>query len=129
MESTFIVHIIIILLLLYIIKQLSEKKEGLCVNAPYGVIDSEPYSTYVNANMALTNTTSLGQAPNGAPIGFIPGGSPITQGQYGIYQTPLTLDQVDNFNRASLMPAAMAMPVYTEPPFDPQEPQVTNLMM
>jgi hypothetical protein len=107
---------LVILILIYIVVKLRSGKENLCVSAPYGYIDSDPYSTYVNANMALTNSTSIGQAPLGAPIGFLPGGSPITQGQYGIYQgQPLTLDQVDNYDRNLLLPAAEALPIYTEP--------------
>ena len=115
-----IIQVIIIVLLIYIIYRLNTR-ESLCVKAPYGVITDVPASTYVDANMALVHSTSLGQAPLGDPRYWLPNRSPITQGQYGLYQEKtLPLSETQPFDRSTLLKAATALPVYTQKPLPPQ---------
>jgi hypothetical protein len=83
--------------------------ENLCVNKSYGIVTDVPASAYINANMALVNTTSIGQAPLGDPGYWVPSSSPITQGQYGLYQP----QNGDPTERAKLLEQALQMPVYT----------------
>jgi len=117
MDKHFIVQLIIIALLLYIIYKTSGYSEGLCINSRVGVVTDSPYSDYVNNNIALVSDSSLGAAPNGVASGFIGSTSPITNGQWALYQDyPLTSSELDNFDRSTLNAAAMAMPVYTGEP-------------
>ena len=115
-----IIQVITIALLIYIIYNLN-RRESLCVNAPYGIITDVPASTYIDANMALVHSTSLGQAPLGNPRFWLPNRSPITQGQYGLYQEKtLPLSETQPFDRSSLIKSTMALPVYTQKPLSPQ---------
>ena len=130
MDKHLIVHLIIIILILYVVYKVSGLSEGLCVdmNDRQMVVSSEPYSDYVNNNMALTNTTTIGAAPLGNPKYWIPGTSPITNGQWALYESPLTLDQVDHYDprNAAAMAAAKSVPIYNgEPPALP--PQCTRV--
>jgi hypothetical protein len=118
--NSYITHIIIIILLLYIIYSLNSR-ESLCVEKPYGIVTDVPASTYIDANMALVHSTSLGQAPLGDPHYWLPNKSPITQGQYGLYQEhTLPLSETQPFDRSTLNKAAMTLPVYTQHPLPPQ---------
>ena len=118
MNNTIIIFIIVILVLLLLYQYSTEQ---LCVNRPYGSVTDIPASRYVDANMALAHSTSLGQKPLGDPRFWLPNRSPITQGQYGLYQPELIpLDETQPFDRASLMPIAQALPVYTEKPLPSQ---------
>lgn len=112
-----IIQIVVILILGYLIMN---KSEGMCVQKSYGVVTDVPASIYADANTALTKTTSLGQAPLGDPQYWIPNRSPITQGQYGLYQTTLPIKQTQPFDRSSLDYAASAVPIYSDEPLPPQ---------
>jgi hypothetical protein len=96
------------------------KKESLCVKKDYGYITSVPVSNYVDANMALVHSTSIGQAPLGDPRYWIPNRSPITESQWGLYQRPLLLSETQPFDRSTLNAANQILPVYTDRPLPPQ---------
>ena len=109
--SIIIFLFLVILLLVYL--QINSN-EQLCVNREYGVVTDVPASTYVDANMALVHSTSLGQAPLGDPRFWLPNKSPITQGQYGLYQPKLlSLEETQPFDRKTLIPIFSQLPVYT----------------
>ncbi len=121
--STFniIIAIAIIVTLVYLIYRVQTNNENLCIKQKYGYVTDVPVSTYIDANMALVHSTSLGQAPLGDPRYWLKNRSPITQGQYGLYQKQtLPLRETQPFNRKTLMPAAAALPVYTQKPLPPQ---------
>jgi len=68
--------------------------ESMCVQKDYGPVTMVPMSNYVDANMALVHSTSLGPAPLGNPHYWVQSHSPITQGQWGLYQQrPLQLSE------------------------------------
>ncbi len=116
-----ITQIIIIIALVYLIYRVQTGKEQLCIKQKYGYVTDVPVSTYVDANMALVHSTSLGQAPLGDPHYWLKNRSPITQGQYGLYRDhTLPLSETQPFDRKSLMAAAAALPVYTQKPLPPQ---------
>ncbi len=118
MDNTIIIFIIVILILLLLYQFSTEQ---LCVNRPFGSITDVPASRYVDANMALAHSTSLGQRPLGDPRFWLPNRSPITQGQWGLYQPELVpLDETQNFDRQTLTPIFQRLPVYTEKPLPPQ---------
>ena len=111
----------IIATLVYLIYRVQANREQLCIKQKYGYVTDVPASTYIDANMALVHSTSLGQAPLGDPRYWLKNRSPITQGQYGLYQDhTLPLSETQPFNRKSLMAAAEALPVYTQKPLPPQ---------
>jgi hypothetical protein len=83
------------------------KTENLCVRKSYGIVTDVPMSNYTDANMALVHSTSLGQAPLGDPQYWLPSSSPITQGQYGLYQP-------QPFNEEEYKKASMALPKYND---------------
>jgi hypothetical protein len=119
-----VAYLIIILLLVFIIfkiNQIDDHTEELCVQRNYGIITDVPASNYADANMALIQDSSLGQKPLGDPRYWLKNRSPITQGQYGLYiPETLPLSETQPFDRSSLMPAAEAMPVYTDKPLPDQ---------
>lgn len=110
---------VVLVIVLYLILT-TKSPEQLCVTKKYGIVTDIPASNYVNANMALVNSTSLGQAPFGDPRYWIPNRSPITQGMYGLYQGNDSLAASQPFDRSSLDAAAKALPVYTEKPLPSQ---------
>ena len=121
MDTIVIVQLAIVCVLIVIIYNKINCKEGLCIKRDYGYVTDVPASTYVDNNMALVHSTSLGQAPLGDPRYCLPNRDPITQGQYGLYQNEiLPIDETQPFNRQDLLPAAEALPIYTEKPLPPQ---------
>ena len=78
--------IIVAIVVLAIIFVSSSSSENLCVQRDYGLITDVPASDYRDANIALVENSTLGQAPLGNPQHWIPDRSPITQGQWGLYQ-------------------------------------------
>lgn len=108
-----LLQIITILILIYLV--MTMKKESLCIKKDYGCVTDVPASEYVNANMALVRSTSLGQAPLGDPRFWLPNRSPITQGQYGLYQPhTIPLSETHPYDHHAQIQAAAAIPVYTE---------------
>ena len=115
------VQIAVILILAYLIYLSTRDTEGLCIKKDYGYVTDVPASIYADANSALVHSSSLGQAPLGDPRHWLFNRSPITQGQYGLYQqNTLPLSETQPFDRRSLEVAARALPVYTEKPLPPQ---------
>jgi hypothetical protein len=120
MNNNIIILIVFGVLLLLVLYSLMQR-EQLCVKRDFGYITSIPVSNYVDANMALVHSTSLGQAPLGDPRYWLPDRSPITQSQWGLYQDkPLPLSETQPFDRSRLIEASKMMPVYTEPKLPPQ---------
>lgn len=110
--------LILVLVIVGLTIYLYNTREQLCIRKTFGVVTDVPASVYTNANMALVHSTSIGQAPLGDPNYWLPSGSPITQGQWALYQDkPLTLEEAQNLDRSSLDKAAQALPVYDEKPF------------
>ncbi len=113
--------IVLVIIVLVTVIYMFNPNENLCIKRNYGYITDIPVSNYVDANMALGYSTSLGQAPLGDPRYWLPNRSPITQGQYGLYQDPtLPLSETQPFDRRTLMAAASALPVYTRKPLPSQ---------
>ena len=111
MKYYFLIGILIIMIIVFYF--INSKKETLCVQRNYGFVTDVPVSNYVDANMALVHSTSIGSAPLGNPKYWLPDRSPITQGQYGLYQDGvIPLSETQPFNRDTLLPAAMALPQY-----------------
>jgi len=110
-------QLLILLLLLGVlcIAILKIKSEQLCIMKPYGPVTDVPASNFIDANMALVHSTSIGQAPLGDPRYWLPSHSPITQGQWGLYSDPMPLTATQPFDRKTLIPATQTIPVYTEP--------------
>ncbi len=75
--------------------------EKLCMATKFGPVTDIPWSSFVNANMALVHSDTLGAAPLGEPKYWRGSGSPVTQGMYGYNE--------DN--------SQTYYPVYTEQPF------------
>ena len=111
MDPIIILQLLTLALLMYLIFR---KDEGLCVKRDYGYVTDVPASVYADANSALVHSSSLGQAPLGDPRFWIPSRSPITQGQYGLYQPE------QPFDRSDFDEIAAQIPVYTEKPLPSQ---------
>jgi len=117
--NTSLIILIIIAVLVYVLYQ--QNSEGICIKKDYGYVTDVPASVFTDANMALVHSTSLGQAPLGDPRYWLPNRSPITQGMYGLYrEKTLPVSEAQPFDRSSLLPAAKALPVYTQQPLPPQ---------
>ena len=116
-----IVQFAIIAVLAYMLYNINKKSEGICIKKNYGYVTDVPASTYVDANMALVHSTSLGQAPLGDPRYWLPNRSPITQGMYGLYREhALPISDAQPYDRTAMIKAAEALPVYTDEPLPPQ---------
>ena len=120
MDVILLTQLVVIFMLVILIRR-SNKSEQLCIQKSYGYVTDVPASRYVDANMALVHSDTIGQAPLGDPRYWLPNGSPITQGQYGLYQPEtLPLSATQPFDRSSLDQAAAQMPVYSDKPLPPQ---------
>ena len=118
---TIIIQLAIIAILVYMLCNINRGSEDLCIKQKYGYVTDVPASVYTDANMALVHSTGLGQAPLGDPRYWLPNRSPITQGMYGLYQdNTLPVSEAQPFDQSSLLPAAEALPVYTQKPLPPQ---------
>lgn len=91
--------------------------ENMCVETKFSGVTDLPYSSFVNANMALVHSTSIGAAPLGEPKFWNHNGtnsSPVFQGMYGYtdnWQTAAEKaygesEEMENY-----------YPVYTDRPF------------
>jgi len=107
--------ILLLLLGVLVVFVLKVKSENLCIMTPYGPVTDVPASNYIDANMAMVHSTSIGQAPLGDPRFWLPSHSPITQGQWGLYSQALPLSETQPFDRSKLIAATQAVPVYSEP--------------
>ena len=121
MDEHYLILILQIITLLILLYMITRTNENMCVQRDYGMITDVPASVYADANSALVHSSSIGQAPLGDPRFWQPNRSPITQGQYGLYQpTTLPLDETQPFDRSDLIDIAAQVPTYTEQPLPPQ---------
>lgn len=112
MDANTILQLFIIFCLLYII--FNNHSENLCVNESYGVVTDVPASNYPDAALAYDSKSSLGQAPLGDPKYWIGNNSPITQGQWGLYQPNfIPLSKTQPYDRKNLYKIFDQIPVYT----------------
>ena len=106
--------VIILLIVIIIVLWYKNTQENLCLSTKFGEVTDVPLSTFVNANMALVHSTSLGQAPLGDSRFWTGDESPVTQGMYANEneQNWIT-DDADAYG----VEYNPYYPVYTEKPF------------